>query len=61
MVLKYNIKFVATGEVVVLNFSRIPALSDVFQFEETYYMVADYDGNFIHVVEVYKHEVTVDT
>lgn len=53
-----KIMFTATGKVVDLTFSKTPKLSDVFIFKNKYYMVADYDGKFVHVVEVNKLEIT---
>jgi len=53
-----KIKFTATGEVVVLTFKTIPKLTDFFEYKDAYYMVADYDGEFVHVVKVKKHEIS---
>jgi len=55
--MQLNIKFTETGEVVILKFSNTPKLCDIFIYKEAYFMVADYDGKFLHVVKVVKHDV----
>ena len=54
---EFPIKFTATDEVVQLTFSTTPRLSDVFVYRDTYFMVVDYDGNYVHVVAVNKLEI----
>ena len=56
---KLKTKFTATGNVIEFGFSKTPKLSDVFEYNNTFYMVVDYDGEFVHVVEVNKLSVQV--
>lgn len=56
--MKLKIKFTSSGEVITLNFTKIPRLSDIFEYKQSYFMVADYDGEFVHVVKVVKHDVS---
>ena len=55
--MELKIRFTSTGEDVKLTFTKAPKLSDIFKYKDSYYMVADYDGEFVHVVKVNKHEV----
>jgi hypothetical protein len=48
--MKLKIKFTASGEIINLNFPNTPRLSDIFEYKQSYFMVVDYDGEFVHVV-----------
>lgn len=56
--MKLKVKFTRTDEVIIFNFTNTPKLSDIFEYKQSYFMVADYDGEFVHVVRVNKHKVT---
>lgn len=55
----FKIKFTATGGIIDFIFSETPKLTDIFLYQEDYYMVVDYDGKFVHVVHVNKLEILV--
>ena len=54
----FKVKFVETDKIVELDFPNTPKLTDIFYYDNKYQMVVDYDGRYLHVVSVDKHEVT---
>lgn len=59
--MSFKVKFVETDEIIELTFQNTPKLTDIFYYNNNYQMVVDYDGRYLHVVIVDKHEVASST